>query len=218
MKLLTVPYLPLEKCEQAILPVHAIDIEPWNNSGVRSCSAEFTICHFNQGLRIRYSVVEPHLNAKKRKLNEDVHNDNCVEFFLAFENDPGYYNFEFNCLGSVKAAYGSNRNSRTYLPTDLLSVVEKNINVSLSNVHNGKLFKWDITIILPIDIFCFHHKESFSGLDCYVNFAKCGDSLPSSHFLSWVDITSETPDYHQPQCFGKAVFEPIASRVLKPIL
>jgi hypothetical protein len=207
MKQLAVPYLPLDQCEHVALPAHPIDVEPWADGTFKSCSAEFTISHFNQGLRVHYAVTEPHLSAKKRRLNGKVHKDNCVEFFIAFENDPCYYNFEFNCLGSVKAAYGSERNNRTYLPVDLLTIVQDNISIALSNIHDRKMIMWEITIILPIDVFCFHNKDSFSGLNCSANFAKCGDNLPSPHFLSWVDIATDTPDYHQPQSFGRMIFE-----------
>jgi hypothetical protein len=207
MKLLAVPYLPLNKCEQVILPSHPIDVEPWRDSSQKSCHAEFTICHFDQGLRVHYRVMEPHLSVKKRKINGSVHKDNCVEFFLAFEKDPGYYNFEFNCLGSVKAAYGNERRNRTYLPPELLTIVQNNLSISLSNTHDRQMIAWEITIILPISVFCFHDKNSFSGLHCSANFSKCGDNLPSPHFLSWVDITSDKPDFHQPQSFGKVTFE-----------
>jgi hypothetical protein len=208
MKSLTIPYQRLEECPIKKLPLHALDVELWNKGNGLTCKADFTISHFDQGLRIHYSVLEPFLNARKRKINDDVHKDNCVEFFLAFDNEPTYYNFEFNCLGSLKAAYGKSRKHRKYLSPDVLKVVEDNIDIAIGNVSQGKLVKWDINIILPIEVFSFHDKSSFSGLNCSANFAKCGDNLPTPHFLSWINIPSQEPDFHQPNYFGKVTFEP----------
>jgi len=207
MKQLSIPFIPLKKSKRAKSPLQAIDIEPWGSDELTTCTAAFTISHFNEGLRIQYFVTEPFLRVKKRKINGGVHKDNCVEFFLAFENESDYYNFEFNCLGSIKAGYGSGRKNRTHLPPDVVRDIENSMAITLNNINDGKLIQWEITIILPLRIFCFHNKPSFSGLNCSANFAKCGDNLPSPHFLSWVNIISIKPDFHQPSCFGKLSFE-----------
>src|ERR1022692_653251 len=100
MKILSVPFLvpatsgqgklPVQPIDK--LPVQPIDNEPWAQGTGLSCEAGFSIFHFNKGLCIQYSVVEPMVHVKKRKINEAVHKDNCVEFFIAFDNEKGYYN------------------------------------------------------------------------------------------------------------------------------
>lgn len=208
MKILNVPYLKKETGRQDTSAAHAIDNEPWSKSATLSCEAGFSISHFNYGICLKYSVVEPFLNVKKRKINGAVHNDNCVEFFLAFEGDSGYYNFEFNCLGSVKAAYGEGRQRRKFLPPALLKPVHDSMEISLSNDCEGNNIRWTLTVILPINIFFYQSRKRLSGTTCTANFTKCGDNLPKPHFLSWVNLTSANPDFHQPSFFGKLIFEP----------
>jgi hypothetical protein len=60
----------------------------------------------------------------------------------------------------------------------------------------------------PITAFCFSNKQRLTGEECSVNFAKCGDSLPESQFLSWIKLYSDQPNFHQPASFGKVTFAP----------
>jgi hypothetical protein len=207
MKFLNIPFVSQEAHAHEKLTLHTIDNEPWSLEKTLSCAAAFSISHFDEGIHLKFSVTEPFLRVRKRKINGEVHKDNCVEFFIAFGQESGYYNFEFNCLGSVKAAYGKSRLHRKFLPPPLLKIVEDNICIAMDNLSNGKSIKWDISIILPVSIFCYHNKRSLSGETCFVNFAKCGDNLPKPHFLSWVEILSEKPDFHQPAAFGMVKFE-----------
>ena len=204
---LNIPFVPQERYMNEKLPLYAIDNEPWNPGKGLSCTAAFSISHFDDGINLEFSVTEPSLLVKTRKINDEVHKDNCVEFFIAFGPDAGYYNFEFNCLGSVKAAYGKGRLYRKFLSPQLLKIVEDNISISMDNLSGEKAIKWEISIVLPIAVFSYHHKKILSGEECRVNFAKCGDNLPNPHFLSWVPIVADKPDFHKPDTFGRVKFE-----------
>lgn len=212
MNFLNIPFVSQETHIHEKLTQYTIDNEPWNTEKNLLYAAAFSISHFDGGIYLKFSVAEPFLRVRTRKINGEVHKDNCVEFFIAFDQEDSYYNFEFNCLGSVKAAYGKGRLHRKFLPAQLLKMVEDNICISMDNLSDGKSIRWDISIILPVTVFSYHNKASLSGETCSVNFAKCGDSLPKPHFLSWVEIISEKPDFHQPEAFGRVRFEP------KPIL
>jgi len=190
------------------LPKNVIDQALWAKGGDLPCEAGFSIFHFDKGLCIKYSVVESFLHVKKRKINGAVYKDNCVEFFIAFDDDRGYYNFEFNCLGSIKVGFGKDRHKRRSLPPDILMSIADNMEISISNTGAGNLIRWTLTLILPSDVFFYHKQHLLGGTTCRANFTKCGDSLPNPHFLSWVDIPTPTPDFHQPSYFGKLIFEP----------
>lgn len=207
MKTLIVPTIYPDDLRQSSLPEHSINQTPWTKEGDLSCKAAFSISHFNYGMCIKYSVVEPFLHVKKRKINGAVHKDNCVEFFIAFDEDKSYYNFEFNCLGSIKAAFGENRQKRKFLSPDILMPIVDSIEISLDNNGAGNLIRWTLTVILPMGVFFNHKQHLLSGITCKANFTKCGDGLPNPHFLSWTDIPTATPDFHQPSYFGKLIFE-----------
>ncbi|WP_183561523.1 carbohydrate-binding family 9-like protein [Mucilaginibacter sp. SP1R1] len=208
MKFLNIPFVLPEHHANEKLPLHTIDHEPWNPAKNSSCNAAFSISHFNAGIHLKFSVTEPFLRVRTRRVNGEVHKDNCVEFFIAFGADGGYYNFEFNCLGSVKAAYGKGRLHRKFLSPQLLKVVEDNICISMDNLSAEKAIRWEISITLPVSVFNYHTGNTLSGQHCLVNFAKCGDNLPSPHFLSWVPMQGDKPDFHQPAAFGRVIFEP----------
>ena len=39
------------------------------------------------------------------------------------------------------------------------------------------------------------------------NFYKCGDETETPHYLAWAPLSSDTPDYHRRQDFGRLIFE-----------
>jgi hypothetical protein len=207
MKTLVVPFLYLEGSGDDSAGLQTIDIEPWAEKLQTSCQASFSIFHFNQGICIRYRINEPFLSARKRNINGKVHQDNCVEFFIAFGDDSNYYNFEFNCLGSIKAAFGKDRDNRCPLPPEHLAKLYDSMEIFMDNTQEDKQIRWSLKVILPLDIFVHHRKPTLGGLTCSANFTKCGDALPNPHFLSWVGLNSAKPDFHQPLSFGKLIFE-----------
>ena len=198
--------MPFDEFIHDRTPYQPIAMEPWKTSS-SGCSAGFRIAHSGDRLFIKYKVKEPFLNVKKRKVNELVNKDNCVEFFLAFENEACYYNFEVNCLGSIKAAFGANRTHRKFLPAGVLNSIGDNITITLNNLNAGKSISWELCLTLNVADFCYHRQTTLSGLSGRVNFTKCGDNLPNPHYLTWANIIAEKPDFHQPGFFGEIVFE-----------
>ena len=188
------------------LVYHEIANDSWG-SGSSDCAARFKIGHTGTALFLKYKVEEPFLRVKTRANNDSVHFDNCVELFFAFPGDEHYYNFEFNCLGSVKAAFGRGRTNRKAFPDEVVDRIADNISIALNNINTGRKICWELTVLLPIDVFIFHKYPSLSGLSCRGNFTKCGEKLPNPHFLSWSNIRSAKPDFHQKEFFGEVVFD-----------
>jgi hypothetical protein len=187
------------------LPIHSINNNPWPqfNTNVK---AGFSIFHNDNEIGLKYYVNEDVLKATSRYFNEDVHKDNCVEFFIEFEQENQYYNIEVNCLGSIKVGYGKGTIERRLLPQELLKKIAINVVMKYILGNNGPSFKWELLIIIPSNIFCYTNLSSFSGLKCKANFYKCGDDLPNPHFLTWNKIIAETPDFHLPEFFGQLNF------------
>jgi hypothetical protein len=205
--LLKVPFIEWDQFDPALMPQHTIPFQLWSKAALSDCAANFSIAHFNNGICIHYKVSEPYLKVKSRKPNGDVHKDNCVEFFINFNNEDAYYNFEFNCVGSVKGGYGNNRMDREPLRGDLLKRIEDQMSISISNLNESKFIQWEATIIIPHSVFYQHKIQSLRGLTCRCNFTKCGDDLPVPHYFSWVKMGGESPDFHQPLFFGEVRFE-----------
>jgi Carbohydrate-binding family 9 len=62
-------------------------------------------------------------------------------------------------------------------------------------------------VMIPLTVFFKHKFETMTGVATRANFQKCGDSLPSPHYLVWNYIESENPDFHRPEFFGEVEFE-----------
>ncbi|UOE46614.1 carbohydrate-binding family 9-like protein [Mucilaginibacter sp. SMC90] len=165
-----------------------------------------SIAYDGHGIWLTFDVFDKFLQSKKRHFNDDVHHDNCVEFFLRFPGDINYYNFEFNCLGSIKAACGPDRYRREFLPVEVLKRVDQSLQVSISNQNNQGLINWKIKVHIPLKAFHFNKLASLKNLTCEANFTKCGDMLTQPHYFSWVHIDTPTPDFHRPEFFGQIHF------------
>jgi hypothetical protein len=215
MKKLEVPFLPAAHRNPSIgevseqlnkLQKNAIDIAPWPAYDYKP-SVTFTVAHNNDCLFIKYFVQEDAIRAVYRKTNDPVYRDSCVEFFIGFGDEAGYYNLEFNSLGTCMFGFGPEKNNRTLIPEAVSRKIKRRAALSIAPVSGAAgAVSWELSLQIPTRAFCFHQISSFHGQACRVNFYKCGDDLPAPHFLSWTPIESPEPDFHLPQFFGTLQF------------
>lgn len=181
-----------------------VEETPWGIQG-RKPEVRFAIVHFETGIALKFYVEEQYTIARYQQSNDPVYKDSCVEFFIALGDEDVYYNFEFNSLGSCLMGFGpQSRANRIYQSPETIDQIKRS--VSLQTTRPGSGVHWEITIMIPITVFCSHQLSSLSGRECRANFYKCGDELPQPHFLSWSNIRAQQPDFHQPAFFGKLSF------------
>lgn len=214
MESLKIPFLKPSNSDSALSEIslllqesesNIIGYAPWQKS-FKIPVVSFSIAYADDCLYLKYRVEENCIIAKFREINDPVYKDSCVEFFVAFEDDESYYNLEFNCLGTVLAAYGPGKENRIILPKELLKGItsETFIRSPIENDNNDII--WEIILSIPIKTFLFHQLDNLSKKICRVNFYKCGDDLPEPHFLCWNNIVHDTPNFHLPAYFGLAKF------------
>jgi hypothetical protein len=169
--------------------------------------ARFSIRHDGSSIYLYYQVEEPEIRAVNTEFNSPVWEDSCVEFFLAFGGEDGYYNFEINAIGTVLGAFGKDRHKRFHLADSLLMQIETTPSLERRPIENleQRTF-WSMQLIIPVRIFHFSHIDTLSGVDAHANFYKCGDKLKQPHFLSWKPVLTSTPDFHLPKYFGQLYF------------
>lgn len=180
-----------------------LDNTPWIEYSYKP-SVEFAIAYNDNNIFLKYYVAENSIRAVNTAINSAVWEDSCVEFFIRFEDDNAYYNFEFNCIGTVLVGYGDSKVGRLLLPEELISnIICRSVIVkdpSSTNVH------WELTIAIPNTLFFYNKIDSLKGKRCAANFYKCGDQLPVPHFISWSNILSSEPNFHLPEFFGAIHF------------
>ncbi len=164
----------------------------------------FQVAHDNQRIFIHYSVQEEFLKAQYVRINEAVWEDSCVEFFVSFDGNVSYYNIEFNILGTGLIGVGSRiKKERTRLDPEVIAKIQSTTTV----VNAGGRKKWNIILVIPTDVFVNDKIECLEGITAHGNLYKCGDGLPTPHFLSWNKIEHATPNFHLPDFFGEIQFQ-----------
>ena len=216
MKQMIVPFLagtgqPLDLEQVSTLldaqPFHPIAEQPWPHYPNRA-QAGFAIAHSGDALYLKFRVAEPYVLATCRQANEPVYRDSCVEFFLAPDLDrQTYYNLEFNCTGTCLMGYGPRHLAqREYLPAALSDKIRRRASLQAGPAATPGLISWELTLAIPLEVFCYHSLPSLQGLQGSANFYKCGDDLPEPHFLSWNPIVAQDPNFHLPEFFGDICF------------
>jgi hypothetical protein len=165
----------------------------------------FSIAYGNDAVFIKYFVKEKTVRAVNNTLNSPVYKDSCVEFFIGFDDETAYYNFEFNCIGAHLSGYGENNMNRLLLPEHVSRRIK--YKAVLTNDDNNETIGWELTLLIPFTAFCYHTIDSLKGKNCVANFYKCGDELPEPHFISWSNIQWPQPNFHLRQFFGTLLFE-----------
>jgi hypothetical protein len=214
MKQLEVPFLsgldrstPIEDISLLLdrQQKHPIGIAPWKAFSHKP-EVHFALAHANDCLFLKFYVKEKSLQARYSKINEPVYQDSCVEFFIAFNGEEEYYNFEFNCLGTCLSGYGMGAKEREILPEGIIARIKSLSSIKQINAHQQQAFVWRLSLMIPIEAFCLHEFTQLRGTVSRVNFYKCGDNLPERYYLSWNHIKSEEPDFHLPEFFGQITF------------
>lgn len=155
----------------------------------------------NDALLIHYRVSEQAVLARYVMDGDKVWTDSCVETFIRPDGAEGYYNIECTCIGTLLIAYGAGRSERQPLSTGLLGNVDRW--ASLGRRPLGLLntpTTWELALALPYTLFGDHSQRVSSG-DFRLNVYKCGDDLPTPHFVSLFPINAPQPDFHRPDCF-----------------
>ena len=183
-----------------------LDTQSWPEFSYKP-GIRFAMAHSGDCIFLKFNVLEKYVQAAYRDNNEPVSKDSCVEFFVSPDGAANYYNFEFNCVGACKAGFGSgDRMQRICLPDEIIDQINRQSVIRREKRFHKGLTAWELTVSIPLEVFCYHDYASLKGLEGRGNFYKCGDDLPEPHFIVWNDVKAPKPDFHLPQFFGRINF------------
>ena len=184
-----------------------IDIINWNSFPYKP-DVSFSLAYTGNELLLKYYVTEEHFKAEKTGTNQEVYEDSCVEFFISPGDDGIYYNFEFNGIGTCLMGSGTGRSDRKRADPEIIRSIRRHSSAGTNPVGEKEgFFSWEITIAIPFNVF-FHHKiSSLQDKTFRGNFYKCGDRLRIPHYVTWNNVETPKPDFHQPSFFGTLHFE-----------
>lgn len=161
-----------------------------------------------------FRVEDRYVRSKRTRYMDPVYKDSCVEFFVQPEVDSGYFNFEFNCGGTLLCSYITDpeRTAEGFKKFIPLSKEDGNQVVvchSLPELVDPEITEpviWTLEFFIP---FALLEKYAGSlgdpsGKVWRANFYKCGDETSHPHWASWQPLHSL--NFHLPECFGQIRF------------
>ena len=184
-----------------------IDTVNWPDQFPYSPLTTFSVAHSDTAIYIDFFVRCNYLRAVNYANNSPVHQDSCVEFFVQPDlNDPHYYNFEFNCIGTIDAARRLDRHNVERLTDAQLDSVKRTPSCGNRPFEEVEgMFNWNLLVSIPLDLIGLKYEGK--PLKVRGNFYKCADMTSVPHFLTWSPVTTPQPDFHRPEFFGDLTLE-----------
>ncbi len=138
--------------------------------------------------------------------NDDpVCKDDALEAFFAFghatqpPDDCLYLNLEINANGVMHAKHGLGRKGRTPFTAQEYAACRVSAWVEEES--------WGVRLLLPLPLLeRLYGISTFTKGDAfYYNWYKICETPANEHYLSFSPIKSDTPNFHKPSCFARAV-------------
>lgn len=180
---------------------HPIECVNWPDVYNYKPQVGFAIVHSERYIYVKFNVSGEGLRAVNTKNLSPVAQDSCVEFFLKVPGSDEYWNFEFNCIGTVNASHRILRPNAVRLTDDQISQILRYSTCGTCPFEekSGRQ-DWSLTIAIPLTLIGIN--DSLPEF-IYGNFYKCADATQHPHYLSWSPIPTEKPNFHTPEYFGK---------------
>lgn len=216
MKPLHIPFIPaLSSCENladatTLLEEHGrripIDNLNWPDQYPYHPLTTATVAHDGKYIYVDFFVRCNYLRAVNDKNMSPVHEDSCVEFFVAPEGRSPYINFECNCIGAISASRRTGRHDSTPLTDDELASVRRYASCGSRPFETLEgLFAWNLCEAIPLSLLGLEWKGE--PIELMGNFYKCADLTSAPHYLSWAPIDTPAPDFHRPEFFSKIILD-----------
>ena len=183
------------------IPPMAVDQVMWLPDHGISMTAR--LAYDESAIYVRQQAVEAQIRAELTELLSPVCQDSCMEFFLSpCPADGRYLNFEINPNGCLHLGFGHGRHDSMRL---LPKKADERFRIAADRTADG----WVLTYRIPLEVLrgLYPGLTLERGVEMRANCYKCGDCTVRPHYLAWNPPTSETPDFHRPQDFGKLIFE-----------
>ena len=215
MKKITIPKItPACKCSEelekifATLESNAIDCCNWEASYPYTPKASFKLFHDGENLYIKFDVTENDIHTLVTEDFGKIWTDPCVEFFVSPEGNMDYYNFECTCIGKMLLGWHPAGADKENASLGILGTIKRIPSLGCENfpLREGEN-SWSLIEIIPATALFRSGVDSWSGKKMRANFYKCGDNLPTPHFISWNAIDWPEPSFHRPEFFGELDFE-----------
>ena len=167
------------------------------------------------GLYGIFRVRDRYVRCVHRRFQDPVYKDSCVEIFVQPDSGKGYFNFEFNCGGTLLASYITDplrkgKGFRGYRPLSKPEGRQVLIYHSLPSLIEPeweKAVTWYLEFYIPYALmknFLGGWPDATPGAVWRANLFKCGDQTSHPHWAAWSCV--DALNFHLPDCFGTLEF------------
>ena len=172
-----------------------------------------------EGLYGLFRVEDRYVRCVHRRHQDAVYKDSCVEFFVQPQRSVGYFNFEFNCGGTVLASYvidprrteNGFADFTRFTKDDVRQVRIYHSQPKITEPEVRTPLTWFLEFYIPFSLM-----EKFAGpLEIHPgmtwrgNLYKCADETSHPHWAAWSPV--DVLDFHLPRCFGEFHFMPFSA-------
>lgn len=167
-----------------------------------------------QGLYGLFQVQDRYIRSVHTEFQSPVYQDSCVEFFVQPRPDKGYFNFEFNCGGTILANYivdpirtpdGFEDYQKLTPEEGRLIRVQSTMPVKMDpEITETRI--WYLAFQIPLELLVRYAGplRIRRGDVWNANFYKCGDETSHPHWAAWQPV--DELNFHLPHCFGHLRF------------
>lgn len=178
--------------------------------------ARAKVLHDDRGVYVLFHVSDRFVRCVRREHQSHVYRDSCVEFFVQPKPNSGYFNFEFNCVGSMllyfmkdppRGPTGKLEGFHILPPEELATIRVRHSLPGTGPEEIAGPVEWWLEYFVP-DALMERYVgplESPAARRWRGNFYKCADDSSHPHWASWAPI--ERLDFHQPDHFAPLMFE-----------
>jgi len=163
-----------------------------------------------------FLVRDRYIRCIHTRFQDPVYEDSCVEFFVEPRTDGGYFNFEFNCGGTLLVSYVTNptrADGRVTGATPLSMDEGRQVKVfgSLPPLVKNEIedeVSWSIEFAIPFALLEGYMGSlgKIEGQEWRGNLYKCGNKTSHPHWASWSPLSER--NFHAPWDFGVLRFMP----------
>lgn len=167
--------------------------------------ASVAVNYTGSHLYLHFFVHSLDLRAENTANLSPVADDSCVEFFMQLPTSDQYWNFEFNCIGTVNASHRVERPKAVRLTDEQIAGIRRHASCGASPFSEKKgVHDWSLTVAIPFALIGVADGQLPALIRA--NFYNCAGKTAHPHYLSWNPINLEKPNFHAPQFFGQLNF------------
>jgi hypothetical protein len=163
-----------------------------------------------------FRVVDRYVRCVTTVSQGQVCNDSCVEMFVQPDPAKGYFNFEFNCGGTMLCHYktdpalgaGPARGRKVLADAEIREIrVYHSLPAVIPTEIEGPV-EWFLEFAIPLEVMERYVGPlgPLAGREWRGNFYKCADATSHPHWGSWSPVDEH--NFHLPRCFGILRFNP----------